>query len=150
MRHPRSLRWPAYFVCLMALAMSGYLAFAPSGCSSTNPVMRVAEPTGRILADCGKATVKDLGPRILDDVASALITADYSNGLRDVATGVAENLKVQGQPRAVEAAWEIVKCAVAEVRDQASTHLGYGHMDAATADREVVKRVHADQWLGSH
>lgn len=131
----------------MALGAALIGVLLGSSCSHVPP--QIAEPA-KIVADCGKKAVHEKSADILDDVASALITSDYSGGLRAVATNVAGNLSGLATSEASELAWEITKCAVAELFGQTNEQLGYGNTDAETAARIKTMRDNASQWLSTH
>lgn len=130
---------------VLLAALVGVLA----GTSCTNVPKQIAEPA-KVVADCGKKAVHDQASGILDDVASALITTDYSGGLRGIATNVAGSLSGVATEEAADIAWSAVACSVRELFKQSNTHLGYGTLDPQTAAREQLMRDHASAWLSSH
>ena len=134
-----------FSVLALGAAMVGVLL--GSSCSHVPP--QIAEPA-KIVADCSVKAVHDSAGNILDDVASALITTDYSGGLKNVATNVAGTLTGVATEKAAEIGWSAVKCAVAELFGQVNTHLGYGKLDAETAARERLIRDNAGAWLAAH
>lgn len=143
---------PALTAIVLGVLLAGAaVVLAGTSCKTIEGKAPAVAEAGHIVADCAKAEVSEQASHVLDDVASALVTTDYSAGLRGVATDVANRLMVAGQERAVDFAWQTVKCAVAELFDQSKTHLGYaGGLDEPTAARERLVRDNARAWLDAH
>ncbi len=120
-----------------------------SGCPSTSQRPAIQE-AGKIVADCGEPAVHDLATHALDDVASALVSADYSGGMRDVAGRIAMQVSGALISRASEVAWAAVKCGATELFEQTGAHLRFGSLDRATAEREQLMRQNASAWLAAH
>ena len=118
-----------------------------SSCKTAAPVV---DEVTHVALDCGKPAVRSVASHILDDVTSALVSADYSGGIRGIVAGLIKGVVAAERQRALEQAWEAAACAVDEVSHQAGTHLAYGHMDPETEERQVLIRAHATAWLGAH
>ncbi len=142
---------PALTAIVLGVLLAGAaVVLAGASCKTIEGRAPQVAEAGHIVADCAKAEVKDQAAHVLDDVASALVTTDYSAGVRGIASDVANRLMVAGQERAVDFAWQTVKCAVAELLDQSNAHLGYGRLDEPTAARERLVRDNARAWLDAH
>lgn len=123
-----------------------------SGCTKTTDLPPAQDP-GSIVADlkvCAEAPVHDLALDSLDDFATALVSANYAGAIASVVTGIAKQVYSSLKGRAEEAAWQTAKCAITELQGQATKHLGYRNMDAATVQRESLMRNNASAWLQAH
>lgn len=130
---------------LVALAVA--VSVGSSSCKTVQPVV---DEVTHVALDCGKPAIKDVALHLLDDVTSALVTADYAGGIRGIVAGLVKGVAEAERQRALESAWSAAACAVDEVNSQAGTHLAYGHMDPETQERQVLIRAHATAWLGAH
>jgi hypothetical protein len=110
----------------------------------------VIKDAGHIVADCTAPTVRSIAGRILDDVATALVTTDYTGGIVAIVTKIAMNAVEAERDRVTDAAWAAAKCAVTEVRNQTSTHLGYGIKDPKVVEIEATSLTNAAAWLAAH
>lgn len=145
----------AKVVTAVVLAVISALALALvlhlSGCKTTD--VPPAKDPGSIVADlktCASEPVHNLATHALDDFASALVSANYAGAIASVVTSIIRATYDALKDRAEEAAWQAAKCAVEELKEQATVHLGYGNIDSPTADRERVMNRHASEWLAAH
>lgn len=146
---PSRLRWPVAVLVATAAALLGGLMLLPGGCKTTGDVPSVQD-VGQIVADCTAPAVHDLAVSSLDDVASALVTTDYSGSIRAVVARIASEIASKAGNKALDVAWQAVRCAVGEVYDQTTVHLGYGRLDRETARREQMINHNAHAWLTVH
>lgn len=141
-------RLKSAFIVAELFALAVCVSIWSTSCRTVQPVV---DDVTHIAADCGKPAVRHIALRILDDVTTALVTADYAGGIRDVVARLVTGVASAELSRAKDEAWQAASCAVAEVRDQAVTHLGYARrMDEATIERETMVKTHADRWLEAH
>lgn len=137
----------AAILCAIGALAVAVMALAPAGCRTTQPL---ADDVTNIAADCGKPAVRDIALHILDDVTSALVTADYSGGIRAIVTGLISGVAESAKERALSNAWEAAACSVEEIHRRTGVSLGYGRMDEATTERQAMIRAHATAWLAGH
>jgi hypothetical protein len=141
---PKSLRTVGCLTTIAFMVSAAYaLTFA--GCKTTG-----FPDAGKIVADCGEPAVHNIAIHILDDVASALATANYDGSLKDEAQNIVGTLVGVETSRAVEQAYEAIKCAVAEVQSNTSDHLGYGHLGDGVETQQKATLAHAADWLARH
>jgi hypothetical protein len=136
------------FLALLAALVGVISGSTFPGCKTLN-TPTVAE-VGHIVEDCTMPEVNDLAGHVLDDVASALVTQDYSGGIRSIVANLVSGVASAQLSRATENGWSAVKCATRELLKQSNVHLGYGGFDEATAARERLMRDNAQAWLEAH
>jgi hypothetical protein len=139
------IRHPTTFLFLGCIGAAVAL-IATEGCHT--PI--VVKDAGQIVEHCAAPTVKDISLHILDDVASALVSTDYTGGLVAIVTKFMIGVGKAEYEREEDNAWQAVKCAVLEVRAQAGVHLAYGIKDQPTVVRESKVLTNADAWLAAH
>lgn len=138
-----------YVILALIAAVIGVISgSALPGCKTFN-TPTISE-VGNVAYECGKKSIQDAARPLLDDVASALVTSDYSGGIRDIVAGLVRGVGNEAMVAATDAAWRTILCAVEEVYKQTEIHLGYGRLDEATAARERLLRDNAAAWLASH
>lgn len=142
-------RTAAILSTIVALAVA--VIVGTSSCKTTDTPQ--PQDPGSIVADittCASAPVHDLATHALDDFASALVSANYVGGITYIVAGIIKATYDTLKGRAEVYAWQAAKCAIQELKEQAAVHLGHGHMDAATAQRETLLNRNASQWLLEH
>lgn len=134
-------------IVLVVLLAATALVLAGTSCRTVAPIV---DDATHIALDCGKPAIRNIASHILDDVASALVTADYAGGIRGIVAGLIKGVADAERQRALDEAWEAAACAVNEVHQRVNTSLAFGYMDAATTDRQKMIQAHASQWLAGH
>jgi len=127
---------------VLVLAFAG-LALAACATTGTAPGPIASAPV-QIAVDCGTPAVRDVALHLVDDVASALLTAgDWQQALANLGQTETARLKTD--------AWPAIACAVQEIGARTGLQLGArASMGQDAAEQTQALHDRAATWAGAH